>query len=264
MTQSSALYLGRVTHQRLRPRRHALAYRAYWLLLDLDEMAALAGRLRLFSHNRFNLFAFHDTDHGTGAKLPLRATIESELANVGIDLGGGAIRLLAMPRLLGYAFNPISIYFCHRSNGPLAALIYEVHNTFGERHRYVLSVEEHGADGAVRQNCRKRLHVSPFLGMDMRYDFSVIEPGDGVRVIVRGSDRDGDLIVASMLGRRAALTDANLLRLFATHPLLTLKVTAGIHWEALLLWLKGLRLYPKPPAPEKQGTARQASLRRTA
>lgn len=249
----SALYVGRVTHHRLRPRRHALAYRAYWLLLDLDAIDALAGGLRLFSHNRFNLFSFHDADHGSGARAPLRAQIDEHLDVAGIDLQGGAIRLLAMPRLLGYAFNPISIYFCHRRDGSLAALIYEVHNTFKQRHSYLIAVPEAG-NKPIRQNCAKRFHVSPFLGMEMHYDFSVSAPDETVRIVVRGSDAHGDILVASLLGKRAALTDAALMRVFVTHPLLTLKVTFGIHWEALRLWLKGLRPHERPPAPTEPVT----------
>ncbi len=258
MKTDSALYVGRVTHHRMRPRRHSLAYRAYWLLLNLEDLDALGARLRLFSHNRFNLFSFHDADHDGGDAGPLRATVERHLSSAGIAFDGGRILLLAMPRLLGYVFNPLSIYFCYRRDGSIAALLYEVRNTFGESHTYVIaSPEDHGS--AIRQRCAKRFYVSPFLGMDMRYDFSVIEPEATVRVIVRGSDSSGDLIVASLLGQRAALTDLALLKLLFTHPLMTLKVTLGIHWEALRLWLKGVRLQPKPAAPKDVITAVPAS-----
>ena len=257
MIANSALYVGRVTHHRLRPRRHSLAYRAYWMLLDLDEVDALARGLRLFSHNRFNLFSFHDGDHDSGASKPLRAGVEQHLASAGISIEGGAIRLLAMPRLLGYVFNPLSIYFCHRLDGSLAALLYEVRNTFGEHHTYLIASPE-GQDGVIHQECAKHFYVSPFLGMDMRYDFSVVEPEETVRVVVRGSDSSGDLIVASLLGARVPLTDMALLKLLFTHPLITLKVTFGIHWEALRLWLKGVRLVPRPGAPKETITSAPA------
>jgi len=250
MTTQSALYVGRVTHQRLRPRRHSLAYRAYWLLLDLDELEALSHRLKLFSHDRFNLFAFHTADHADGARTPLRDTIERHLAEAKIAYDGGAIRLLTMPRLLGYVFNPLSVYFCHQKDGSLAAILYEVTNTFGERHSYLIAAPE-GQDGVIRQHCAKQFYVSPFLDMDMRYAFSVAGPDEKVRVVVRGSDKEGDIIVASLVGARKPLTDANLARLAATYPLMTLKVTLGIHWEALLLWLKGVRLQSKPAPPAK-------------
>lgn len=262
MSLASALYVGRVIHHRFRPRRHRLAYRNYWLLLDLDELPELPRRLKLVAHNRFNLFSVHDADHGSGEQRPLRAQIDAQLASAGIDLTGGKILLLTMPRLLGYAFNPLSVYFCYRHDGALKALVYQVHNTFRQRHSYVIAVGP-GDTGAVQQHCAKRFYVSPFLDMEMRYDFRVEAPGDAVRVTVRGSDRDGELIAATLFGRREKLTDARLLRLFFSHPLLTLKVTLAIHFEALLLWLKGLRLRPRPPAPERPVTVGK-SVRRPA
>jgi DUF1365 family protein len=265
VNSDSALYVGRVIHHRLRPRRHSLGYRAHWMLLDLDELDSLGLRSRFFSHNRFNLFSFYDADYGNCDAQPLRRTIERQLASAGIAFDGGAIRLLTMPRLLGYAFNPLSIYFCHRQNGSLAALLYEVRNTFGERHSYLIAASETDR-GIIRQHCDKQFYVSPFLGLDMRYDFSVAEPGETVRVVVRGSDEAGALIVASLVGHRKPLTDGNLLRLLFTHPLMTLKVTLGIHWEALRLWLKGVRLEPKPTAPKQPVTVGPAPsvLRRSA
>jgi DUF1365 family protein len=259
VTAGCSLYVGRVIHQRLRPRRHFLSYRSYWLLLDLDEIDALTDRLNVLSRNAFNLFSFRDRDHGLNER-PLREQIESQLTAADIDLAGGRIRLLAMPRILGYTFNPLSIYFCHHAEGDLAAIVYEVHNTFHERHSYVLAVDPNAA--GIHQHCKKRLYVSPFLGMDLRYDFNVHAPDAALRVVVRAGDGDGDLIVASLLGKETALTDAALLRLFLTHPLLTWKVTLGIHWEAMLLWLKGLRFYPRPPAPEQPVTP--STLRRAA
>lgn len=254
MTTNSALYVGRVTHDRLRPRHHRLSYRSYWMLLDLDEVQALDLNLRLFSHNGFNLFSFYDRDYGDCGSQPLRVYVERQLASAGIVFDGGSIRLLTMPRLLGYAFNPLSVYFCHRKDGSLAALLYEVRNTFGERHSYLIPAPE-TRDRRIGQTCFKRFYVSPFLGMDMRYDFTVTEPEAAVRVVVRASDKSGDVVVASLIGSRRPLTDSNLLRLAFTHPLMTLKVTLGIHWEALLLWLKGVRLQPKPPAPREPVTA---------
>ncbi len=259
MTLTSALYVGRVTHHRFRPRRHRLAYRSYWLLLDLDEFTELPRRLRLLAHNNFNLFSVHDADHCSGEQKALRPQIEAQLAAAGVDLAGGKILLLAMPRLLGYAFNPLSVYFCYGEDGALKALVYQVHNTFKQRHSYVIAV---GSDaGAVEQSCAKRFYVSPFLNMEMRYDFRIEAPGDAVRVTVRGSDRDGDLIVASLFGRRQDLTDSRLVRVFFSHPLLTLKVTLAIHFEALLLWLKGLRLRPRPAAPEQPVTVGESAGR---
>lgn len=252
MSFASGLYTGKVTHRRFRPREHRLDYRVFWCLLDLDEIDRLDGSLRLFARNRFSLFSFHDRDHGAGTREPLRAQVEAHLARAGIDLEGGPIRLLSMPRVLGYVFNPISVYFCHRPSGAIAAIIYEVTNTFGERHSYLIPVDPETASQrvAIRQSARKELYVSPFIDMDITYDFRVLEPDETVSLVVRGSDAEGLVISASMVGTRSELTDGAVFRAAATHPLLTLKVVGGIHFEALKLWLKGVRLTPRPAPPE--------------
>ncbi len=245
-----AIYAGTVSHLRLRPKRHRLRYRVFSLLLDIDDIPALAARLRLFSHRRFNLFSFREADHADGTGTSLRAWAETHLARAGIDTAGGPIRLLAMPRVLGYGFNPISVWFCHHRSGALAAILHEVHNTFGGRHTYLIPVAPDADPTAIHQSCAKTLHVSPFMGMDMRYDFRVHVPDERVSLAIRGGDKDGPLIVAAMAARRHELTDAALLRVFLTTPLLTLKVVAGIHWEGARLWFKGLRFHPSPEPPK--------------
>ncbi|WP_374516994.1 DUF1365 domain-containing protein, partial [Brevundimonas sp.] len=239
----SALYSGDVVHTRLRPRRHRLRYRVFWLLLDLAELDAIDRRLRLFSRNRLNLLAFHDRDHGDGSGRPLRGQIVDLLAREGVDIGAGAIRLLTMPRVLGYVFNPISLYYCCRPDGQLAAMVYEVTSTFGERHAYVLPVPDaDAAEDRIRQRAEKRLYVSPFMTMGMRYGFRGKAPADILTLLIDGFDEEGLLIATAMRGRRRALTDRTILATAFSIPLLTLKVTAGIHWEALRLWLKGVPL----------------------
>ncbi len=241
----SALYDGAVTHQRLRPRRHHLRYRLFYLLLDLDELPGLARRLRLFSHDRFNLFSFHDRDHGAGERGGLRAWIEAQLRAAGLAPDGGKIRVLCMPRILGHAFNPITVYWCHCADGALLAMLYEVNNTFGERHFYLMPA--HG-DGPARQSCDKRFHVSPFMTMDMTYRFRVTPPDRHVTLAINAADGDGLLIATAFTGARTALTDAALLGRFLRTPLLGMKVLAAIHWEAARLWWKGVRLQPRPAA----------------
>ncbi len=245
----SALYAGSVMHHRLRPRQHRLRYSIFYLLLDLDEIDALAGKLRLFSHNRFNLFSFHDRDHREGAATSLRDRIESHLQEAGIE-AGGPIRLLTMPRILGYAFNPLSIYFCHRRDNSLSAIFYEVNNTFGQRHNYLISVPSE-AKVPIRQESRKSFYVSPFMTTDMVYSFSIIPPGKDLSVSVMGRDPAGPLIIAKLVAIRRDLTDASLARAFCAYPLLTFKVIAGIYWEALLIWLKGIRLHDRPSPPDQ-------------
>lgn len=254
MESASALYAGPVMHQRLRPARHRLRYRMFSLLVDLDELPALAKRLRLFSLNRFNLFSLHERDYGDVALQPvdaggLRGHVERQLRAAGLPTGG-AIRLLTMPRILGYAFNPLSVYFCAGADGELRALLYEVHNTFGERHSYLIEVDAaaRGADRIV-QGCAKSFRVSPFLAHELRYEFRVEPPRADRRDLSVGivaRDAAGTIVNARFDAERRRLDDAALARVFFSHPLLTLKVIAAIHWEALRLFLKGVRLQPAP------------------
>ena len=256
---NSALYVGSVMHRRVKPRAHRLRYRVFWMLFDLDEIAQLGQRLRLFSRERFNLFSFRNADHGDGSGVPLRTQVERHLAAAGLDLEGGAMRLLCMPRIVGFVFNPISVYYCYDRAGGLAALIYEVHNTFGQRHSYLIPVDR-TQTGTLSQRCVKALYVSPFIDMDIAYDFRVQQPGDRVSLSVRGSDAEGPVIIASLTGERRDLTDRALARVFVADPLLTLKVVAGIHWDALKLWLKGMKVRARPPAPPPVTIVRGESL----
>jgi len=250
MSIESALYVGRVMHQRLRPIRHRLDYRLFSMLVDLDELADLDRRLRVFSVDRFNLFSLHVSDYGDG--LGLRAHVDRQLVAAGL-CAGGSIRLLSMPRILGHAFNPLSVYFCHHPEGSLQAILYEVNNTFGERHSYLIEVDDAQAHGdCITQQCDKLFHVSPFLGLAMRYGFRVEPPrreSDSLVIGVSASDATGTVLQARMDARRRPLGDAALLRVFITHPMLALKVVAAIHWEALKLWFKGARLHRRPAPP---------------
>jgi len=255
---ASALYFGEVMHRRLRPLRHRFVYRVFTGLFDLDELPKLGRRLRLFSHNRLNLFSFHDRDHGRRDGSPLRPWVEGHLAATGIDLDGGRILLLCFPRLLGYVFNPLSVYFCFHRDGGLRAILYEVKNTFGDQHGYLLPVED-GDDGVVRQSCDKVFHVSPFIEMACRYHFRLRVPDARLALAIRqstlaGPDGEPDMLVATVTGRRRPLDDATLFRAWLRHPLMTLKVIAAIHFEALRLWRKGARFHRRTPPPEAEVT----------
>jgi DUF1365 family protein len=259
---NSCLYTGTVMHRRFKPRAHRLNYRVFWTLLDLDELPRLSARLRLFSIEGFNLFGLHTADHGDGSGRPLRQQVEAHLAATGIALDGGAIRLLCMPRLLGFVFNPISVYYCYHRNGPLKALLYEVHNTFGQRHSYLIPVDADASE-PLEQRCLKAFYVSPFMDMDIVYRFRVQPPSERVALVIESADAQGPVLVASLAGTRHALTDTALLRAFVSFPLMTLKVVAGIHWEATKLWFKGMRLRPRPPAPAPLTIVAQPRLRAT-
>ena len=249
---SSGLYPGNVTHLRLAPRRHRFRYRLFMALFDLDELDQLDRGLRLFSHNRANVFSFFDRDHLSGEGEPLRVQVERLLQRAGLASDGGAIRLLCMPRMFGYAFNPISVYFCHRRDGALMATLYEVNNTFGQRHTYLIAAP--ASDGWIMQQCVKRLHVSPFMDMDLTYAFRVRPPGTDIAFHVNAHKAGGLVLATGFLGRRAEFSDRMLSKLVVAFPLLTLKVILGIHFEALRLLLKGVRPRPTPPSPAAAAT----------
>jgi DUF1365 family protein len=233
-----ALYPGVVHHSR--PSKHKLRYRVFMVAIDLDQRETVNSRLQLLKHNRPALMALYDRDHGARIDAPLRPQIEAKLHEAGIAWSGGRIVLLTMPRLFNYVFNPLSVYFCYDAAGLLVALVHEVANTFGERHFYVLAPHA-AADGKIAQACDKAFFVSPFLEMGLSYEFEVTPPGERavVSMLVR---RGRDIaLTASFAGERRDLNDANLLRVWASNPLMTLAVIAGIHWEALKMWMKGVR-----------------------
>jgi DUF1365 family protein len=247
---ASALYPGHVTHARLRPRVHKLSYRIYSLLLDLDELDETDRRLKWFSVDRFNLFSFHRKDRGDGSGGDLKGQVERTMRSAGIEPDGGPIRLLTMPRLLGWAFNPLSTFFCYRRDGSLAAILWEVDNTFHERHAYMIPVDQIGPGGEIVQHCDKAFYVSPFMDMDLRYEFRVYPPDDTLSIRIDTSDAEGKVLGARHVARKQELTDKALLAAFFAIPFLTLRVIGGIHWEALKIWLKRVRLVSHPAPPE--------------
>jgi len=248
-SEAAALYVGDVMHARLKPVGHRFSYRVMSLLIDLDRLAEADRQSPLFGVNRAALYSFHESDHGPRDGSSLLAYARRCAAERGIDLTGGRVLLLCYPRLLGYAFNPLSVYFCYRTGGELALLIYEVRNTFGEIHPYVLPVTPREINAAgVRQRQDKLFYVSPFVEMAMRYHFRILPPGDRVLLRILETDHSGPLLAATFNGRRRALDTKELLRVFCALPLVTMKVMAAIHWEALRLWLKGVRPVPRQRA----------------
>ena len=251
-TPETCLYVGKVTHVRLKPVRHQFVYRVFSIFVALDELAALSRRLRLFSVNRFNLLSFLERDHGDGAGH-LEDWVRAHLKTAWYR-GDGRIFLQCYPRMFGYVFNPLSVFYCYSGEGRLEAVLHQVNNTFGDRHSYLLPVPSVPGGGPIHQSCDKRLYVSPFNPLDHRYDFTVREPDDRYAIHIRESDADGDVLVASFSGRRGGLSDRGILAAVLGHPLMTLKVIAGIHWEALRLWRKGLKMQKRPDRPPPEIT----------
>ncbi len=250
----SALFPGETWHRRLRPVEHFLRYRMLMVLIDLDEAEAISGRSRWFGYNRTRFLSFNDRDHGDGSATPLRHQVDAHLAAAALP-AGGSVRVLCMPRVFGLVFNPLTIYYCHApgaADAPPVAVLYEVNNTFGQRHSYLLRAENE--NGRTRNACDKQFYVSPFMDMALHYGFRLSQaPVQGEGAILTADievdDADGRLLTAAFHGRRRDMTEAALLRAALGYPLLMLKVVGAIHWEAVKLWTKGMRLRPRPAAP---------------
>lgn len=254
MTVRSALYSGHVVHERTRPKRHRLKYRVFMLLLDLDEIDALDRSLKRFSRGRWNLTGFHDGDHLDDPETSLKDAVLGKLRAHGLD--AARISVLAMPRILGKGFNPLSVFFCHDADDKLVATVHAVRNTFGQRHDYVLPVRR-AVGGWIEQGARKVFYVSPFMPMNLRYGFEIAPPGDSVHVGVDVLDEDGVVLAATFSGARRALDDGAIWKALAGHPWQVAGILAAIHWEALKLVFKGFRIYPQDRAT--RGLRRPAS-----
>lgn len=243
LSGQSALYRGWVIHRRRSPRTHRFKYSVFAMLIDLDELPLLDRTLKLFSWNRRGIVSFQDRDHGDGKDL--RAWLNRKLSDAGIA-ADGKTSVLCYPRLFGYVFNPISVWFCHSNDGALTAIVYEVHNTYDERHAYVLPVDHKAA--TIRQRCAKDFYVSPFLSMDCAYEFRIRPPGEDVSIAIHEEEAGKPILNASFYGRRHGLSDWSLVGALFRYPLMTLKIVAGIHFEAVRLMLKGIRRHDHRPA----------------
>ncbi len=243
------LYVARVAHRRRVAPFYRFVYRLFYFLFDVDRIDEAARALRLLSRNHFNLLAFHDRDHGDGGVGTLRAWAEGLLQERGIVLAGGRIRLLCMPRLLGFAFNPISLWYCEHADGSLRAVIAEVRNTFGEKHCYVLASGGSPLTYGESWDKEKCFHVSPFFDLVGHYQFVMSEPGERLRVAIHESREGQPILDATLAAERRALSDGVLLGQVLRMPVMTMKVVAGIHWEALKIWLRGAKFHGKPAPP---------------
>jgi DUF1365 family protein len=247
-----ALYDCRVMHRRFEPMQYHFSYRVFNLLVDIDDLPRLNLYSRLISHNRFNLFSFHDRDHGPRDGGNLRRWIDRCLSEAGVDRPAATVTLASFPRVLGYTFNPLSLWYCYDGLNQLIAVLCEVNNTFGESHSYLL--HEHGKPLSlpVRATKKKCFHVSPFMDMGMQYHFTLRDPGPAFYTLIHEYQGTELVLVASQDGQRRALNSGNLLRMFFRYPLVTLQVIGLIHWQALRIWIRGGRYHPKPMPPKQE------------
>ncbi len=255
---AAALYAGQVMHQRMKPVGHRFSYDVFSLMIDLDRLNEADSMSRVFSVNRRNLLSFHEKDHSGDSRVLLRSYIDALLAQNGLPVRPARVLLVCYPRILGLVFNPLAVYYAYDDGGALSAMVYEVRNTFGERHTYVCPIgPDDVSDAGVRQQCDKLFHVSPFIPMAMRYQFRMLPPGEEIRWRILETDTEGPLLAATFSGVQVPLQTGKILRLVARIPHLTLKIVAGIHWEALKLWIKGVRYIPRPQAPEPTSVWRE-------
>lgn len=238
----AAIYFGHVMHCRLRPFRHRFVYRVFSLFMDIDALDALASRTVFFSHNRFNLFSLLDRDHGAQDGSALRPWAEGLLRRNGVTIDGGRIFMLCFPRMFGYVFNPLTVYFCFDSDARLRGLIYEVRNTFGEKYPYVVALGDLSvSDAPIVHQQAKQFYVSPFIEMDMKYIFRLRLPGDRLSLMIREYAPEGEVLIATLTGERRPFRTLTLIKALFFYPLMSLKIIAAIHFEALRLWRKGAK-----------------------
>ena len=246
-TPAGILYAGTVVHKRLRPEPHALSYRVFSLLLDLDRLDELEQSVRGFSVNRANLASFHDRDHGPGDGRPLAEHVRAIMSEAGVASERLRIMALCYPRVLGYVFNPLTVYYGLDADGRPRCMVWEVNNTFSERKSYVIPVAETGDIGA--QRCAKELFVSPFAAGRGRYQFRFTVPDRSLTVGVAFSDEAGPLIKTHFTAAGEPLTTGTLARALVRHPSLTFKVMGAIHLEAAKLWWKGVPIVRRHRSP---------------
>ncbi len=239
----SSIYNGTVIHKRFKPKKHFFKYSVFSLLIDLSELEELDKRIKFFSFNKFNLVSFYEKDHGQRDGSSLIDWIKKNLNENDIYSKDIKIKLLCYPRIFGYVFNPLSVFFIYDSTEKLISILYEVKNTFGEQHTYIFKVKD---DTSVFQhNCSKKFHVSPFIEMNCNYFFRILKPGEKMSVIIDQYQTDEKILYASQDGKRADFTSKELLKSYVKHPLMTFKIISAIHYEAFKLWTKGIKFIKK-------------------
>ncbi len=240
---TSSIYNGTVIHKRFKPKNHFFKYSVFSLLIDLSELDQLDKDIKFFSFNKLNLISFFEKDHGGRDGSSLIKWVKKNLDENNIHSKNIKIKLLCYPRILGYVFNPLSVFFIYDFNEKLISILYEVKNTFGEQHTYIFKVEDNL--NLFQHNCSKKFHVSPFIEMDCNYFFRILKPGERLSVIIDQYQANEKILYASQDGKRANLNSKELLKSYLKHPLMTFKIISAIHFEAFKLWTKGIKLIKK-------------------
>ena len=242
MIKNSIIYNGKVIHKRFKPKEHYFNYKVFSLLIDLEELAIIDKSINFFSYNKFNLISFFDKDHGPRDGTGLKQWVNDNLKKIGIFNQNIKIKLLCYPRIFGYVFNPLSIFFIYNKSDQLISILYEVKNTFGEQHTYVFKTED---QKLIQNQCKKKFYVSPFINMECKYFFKILKPDNKLSVVIDQYDDDGKLLFASQDGSASEFNSKNLILSFFSHPLMSFKIIAAIHFEAFKLWIKGVKLVKK-------------------
>ena len=232
---NSCIYNGEVNHTRFKPVKHFLNYKTFSIFIDLDEIQQLDKSISIFSHNKFNIFSFYNKDHGDRDGNCLKKWVISNLKKYKIEGNISKIKILCYPRIFGYVFNPLSIFYCYE-NDKLKSIFYEVKNTFNEQHTYIFKIKD-GEE--IKQKCKKKFYVSPFMDMETFYNFKLIDPNQKLSVMIKQTDAEGTVLTATQTGDKKEFNFKQLLINFFRYPLMTLKIISSIHFEALLLWKKG-------------------------
>ena len=243
MIKSSSIYNGHVIHKRFWPKKHFFKYKVFSLLIDLSELYQLEKELTLFSYNKFNVLSFYDIDHGPRDGSSLINWVKENMTKNNISTEEITIKLLCYPRIWGYVFNPLSVFFVYDKNSNLISILYEVKNTFNEQHTYIFKLQK--SKELIEHSCRKKFHVSPFIEMNCTYYFKITKPGEKISVYIDQHDNENKLLVALQEGIKVVLNNKNLIKVFFSHPMMSFKIILAIHFEAFKLWIKGIKFVKK-------------------
>ena len=243
MIKNSFIYTGNVVHKRFKPKIHFFKYKVFSLLIDLSEIHLLDKELKIFSYNKFNIISFYDKDHGARDGSSVENWVKNNLKKNNINTNEIQIKLLCYPRIFGYVFNPLSVFYIYDKNSNLISILYEVKNTFGEQHTYIFKTNIN--NNLIQHMCKKKFHVSPFIEMDCVYFFRLLKPGNKISVIIDQNDKDGKILYASQDGVKSEITNSNMTKSYLKHPLMTFKIILAIHFEAFKLWSKGIKFIKK-------------------